>query len=194
MEENDAIRRAQMGDQRAFQQIVETYHPLVWRTARALVGDATATDEVVQEAWVDVWRGLARFQLDRPFRPWLLAVVANRSRKYGQRRTIAAEPLNEAALDEQPYDDDGLASLLRLEGRRGLVLALRSLPAEQSRVLALRYFADLDLAEIADVTGAPLGTVKSRIHRALNALRERLSCGSPAEAASDASSLKARAE
>jgi RNA polymerase sigma-70 factor (ECF subfamily) len=194
VEESSVIRRAQTGDQRAFQQLVETHHALVWRTARALLGDATAMEEVEQEAWLDVWRGLSTFRLDRPFRPWLLTVVANRSRKHARRQVVVAEPLDEFALEINVGASDGLAQALRRERRQELARAVASLPAEQFRVLALRYFADLDLAEIAAVTDAPLGTVKSRLHRALGALRERLSLEWTLDTPDSAASLEARAD
>jgi RNA polymerase sigma-70 factor, ECF subfamily len=194
VEESSVIRRAQIGDQRAFQQLVETHHALVWRTARALLGDATAAEEVTQEAWLDVWRGLPAFQADRPFRPWLLTVVANRSRKYARRHVVVAEPLDEFALERDVGASDGLAQALKRERRQELARALASLPAEQFRVLALRYFADLDLAEIAAVTDAPLGTFKSRLHRALSALRERLSLEWTLDTPHGAASLKTRAD
>jgi RNA polymerase sigma factor (sigma-70 family) len=194
VEESSVIRRAQTGDQRAFQLLVETHHALVWRTARALVGDATAAEEVEQEAWLDVWRGLPTFQADRPFRPWLLTVVANRSRKHARRHVVVSEPLDEFALGIDVGASDGLAQALKRERRQELARAVASLPAEQFRVLALRYFADLDLTEIGAVTDAPLGTVKSRLHRALGALRERLSQEWTLDTPDGAHSLKARAE
>ncbi len=172
MEESSIIRRAQAGDERAFQQLVETYHTVVWRTVRALLSDATTTEEVVQEAWLDVWRGLSTFRANRPFRPWLLTVVANRSRKQARRHQVESEPLDESLLETSV--SDGFAQALEREQHRDLTHAVASLPAEQARVLALRYFVDLDLAEIAAVTAAPVGSVKSRLHRALATLRERL--------------------
>jgi RNA polymerase sigma factor (sigma-70 family) len=194
VEESSVIRRAQTGDQRAFQQLVETHHALVWRTVRALLGDATAAEEVEQEAWLDVWRGLPTFRLDRPLRPWLLTVVANRSRKHARRHVVVAEPLDEFALEIDVDASDGIAHALRRERSRELAQAVASLPSEQTRVLALRYFADLDLAEIAAVTGAPLGTVKSRLHRALAALRERLSQEWTPDTTNSAASLRTRAD
>lgn len=175
MGERGIIRRAQLGDQRAFQHLVETYHALVWRIVRVLVGDSCVAADVEQEAWLDVWLGLPGFQLDQPFRPWLLTVVKNRSRKQFRRHTLLTESFDDALTASERAPVDGLAQLVRWEAQRDLILAVTALPAEQARVLALRYFADLDLAEIALVTEAPLGTVKSRLHRALGALRERLS-------------------
>ena len=56
------ILRAQKGDQQAFQQLVEAYHSIIWRTARILLRDSALTEDIVQEAWIDIWKGLPRLQ------------------------------------------------------------------------------------------------------------------------------------
>jgi len=175
MEERGIVRRAQLGDQQAFRQLVETYHAQVWRIVRVLVNEASSTADVEQEAWVDVWHGLPGFQLNQPFRPWLLTVVRNRSRKHFRRRALATESLDESLIPCERPPHDGLEWLIHSEAHRDLIAAVSALPTAHMRVLALRYFADLELTEIALVTDVPLGTVKSRLHRALEALRERLS-------------------
>jgi RNA polymerase sigma-70 factor (ECF subfamily) len=85
--EKNIIFRAQRGDARAFQQIVEEYHRLLWRTARILLRDLTLTDDVLQEAWIDIWKGLPRIQNYLTIRAWLLTVVANRCRMTLRRTT-----------------------------------------------------------------------------------------------------------
>src|SRR5262249_19973884 len=113
-----------------------------------------------------------------PFRPWLLTVVRNRCRKHSRRHALAVEPLEECDESVILYGHsprDGLEQILLSEAQSDLFSTLATLPAEQMRVLALRYFAELELADIPLVTNAPLGTVKSRLNRALNTLRERLS-------------------
>jgi RNA polymerase sigma-70 factor (ECF subfamily) len=160
--------------------------------ARALLGDAIAAEEVEQEAWLDAWRGLPTFRFDHPFRPWLLSVVANRSRKHARRHVVVAEPLDEFAPEIDVGARDGLAPALERGPRQELARAVASLPAKQLRVLTLRYFADLDLAEIATVTDAPLGTVKSQLHRALGAWRELLSLEWTLDTPNGAASLEAR--
>jgi len=84
--EGEVIRRAQRGDQRAFQQLVEQYGQLAWRTATVLLMDRTLVEDAMQESWLDAWRGLASFDPSRPLRPWLLAIVANRCRMIARRR------------------------------------------------------------------------------------------------------------
>lgn len=172
--EDILIQQAREGDQRAFQQLIEQYHALAWRTAQVLLPDLAMVDDVMQEAWLDVWRGLARFQRGRPFRPWLLAIVANRCRMTTRKRQVAQQPLDTVEEERLWLLDDALEHILRLEEDRELQRALQTLSAEQRHVLELRFFADLDLSEIALITSTPLGTVKSRLHRALASLRTYL--------------------
>lgn len=135
-----------------------------------------AAEDAAQDAWLDVWRGLSRFERGRPLRPWLLTVVANRCRMAARGRPPAGissplgSPEAEALVDPASHDSPPDGHWLDED----LAAALKALPVEQERVLALRFFADLELSEIATVTNVPLGTVKSRLHRALDTLRARL--------------------
>src|SRR5262249_37749981 len=92
--EQDLIGRAQLGDQEAFYQLVEHNAQIVWRTAATLLHDDALAEDAAQEAWLDVWRALDRFHLDRPFRPWLLTIVANRCRMLKRRRTVTTYSLD----------------------------------------------------------------------------------------------------
>ncbi|HLI70585.1 MAG TPA: RNA polymerase sigma factor [Ktedonobacteraceae bacterium] len=172
--EEQTIHQAQMGDQLAFQRLIEAYHTIAWRTARVFLPDAATAEDVLQEAWLDVWRSLPRFQRGREFRPWLLTIVANRCRVVLRRRKLPTLALDGSGLEQAMQADDVLEQILHLENDIELQLALEMLSAEQQRVLELRFFAGLDLAEIAQITNAPLGTVKSRLHRALASLRTHL--------------------
>lgn len=177
--DDDLIQRAQAGDQVAFRGLVERYSSLVGRTARVLLADRETAEDAAQEAWLDVWRNLSRFELGRPFRPWLLTLVTNRCRMVARRRSLPSITLDDDSAS-QVADVTRMASD-GLNGARDvdIALALATLPAAQQRIVALRFFADLGLAEIAMVTGLPVGTVKSRLHRALAALRRRLESEQP---------------
>jgi RNA polymerase sigma-70 factor, ECF subfamily len=179
--EADIIRRAQSGDQRAFQRLVEQHTHVVWHTAAALLRDRALAEDAAQEAWVDVWKALYTFQPDRPFRPWLLAVVANRCRMLLRRRSLTTISLDYEASTfvtdiTDSHDTEALA--LQTEADAELRTMLASLTTEQRTILELHFFADLALAEIALVIDTPLGTVKSRLHRALHTLRSRAHSGS----------------
>lgn len=165
------IHRARLGDQRAFQQLIEDYNDVVWRTARVLLPDRVTTEDAIQEAWVDIWRSMGRFKEGQPFRPWLLAIVANRCRMMTRRRNFTTIPIE--TVDEECLisPDNVLKEILSLERDSELQAALTKLPVKQQRVLELHFFAELELSEIALVMGVPVGTVKSRLHRALSTLR-----------------------
>jgi len=154
--QDDLIRRAQIGDQRAFQQLVENYTAVGWRTACVLLANRALAEDVLQEAWVDAWRGLPRFQPHRPFRPWLLAIIANRCRMAIRRQSISMVSLEHAAIAGEIGADDPLDFALLQEANTELQRVLAKLPVEQQRVLKLRFFAELDLAEIALITETPL--------------------------------------
>jgi RNA polymerase sigma-70 factor (ECF subfamily) len=181
MDEGGLVAQAQHGDRDAFRRLVEIYAPVVGRTTRALLADRGEAEDAEQEAWVDVWRGLPRFEVGRPFRPWLLAVVSNRCHMKARRRTLTTVPYDSESVEHAPVEDEGPGA--EIDGE--LHEALARLDEDQRRVLALRYYADLQLDEIAEVLGVPLGTVKSRLHRGLGTLRGLLSAHSEAKALSE---------
>src|SRR5690242_10361179 len=145
--EDILIARAQRGDATAFQRLVETYHEVAWRTARVMVPDYAMAEDAMQEAWFDAWKHLSTSQVGRPFRPWLLTLVANRCRKIAVARSKAPIPIEMTEANEL-IDEDTLQSLLRVEVNSQLNSVLASLSVEQRQVLELRFFADLELAEI----------------------------------------------
>jgi RNA polymerase sigma factor (sigma-70 family) len=165
------IHRARLGDQRAFQQLVEDYNDIVWRTARVLLPDNIPAEDSIQEAWIDTWRSFSRFKEGQPFRPWLLAIVANRCRMTMRRRHIPVVPIEDADEDRLISADDVIKEILNLERDSELQSMLITLSTEQQRLLKLRFFAELELTEIAQIMCIPVGTVKSRLHRTLSTLR-----------------------
>lgn len=175
MGESEAIERAQRGDKEAFRFVVEQYAGLVGRTARVLTQNPHDAEDAVQEAWIDAWRALPRFQVDKPFRPWLITIVANRCYKKARSNRILTLPYTHEMADttgETPLWA-GLGRAYDVE----LHEALGKLDDEQKRLLALRFYADLKMDEIAEVMGIALGTVKSRLHRVMSTLREELQAG-----------------
>jgi RNA polymerase sigma-70 factor, ECF subfamily len=168
------IARAQQGDQDAFASLIKQFGDVAWRTAWVLTGSNTLAEDAVQEAWLEAWQNLHRYDNTRPFRPWLLAIVAHRAHRLTRRLYRHADV---TAIDEilLPAIDDVAEQYLHEEFDLEIRQAIATLPREQREIVDLRYFAELDLAEIADVLNIPVGTVKSRLHRALQLLRSRLS-------------------
>jgi RNA polymerase sigma factor (sigma-70 family) len=166
------------GDRDAYAVLVRRHAPVALRTARLLGAGADAED-VVQEAFVKAYASLDRFREGAPFRPWLLRIVANElrnlhraaGRRAARERSVWArtEPL--LAL---PADEDPAAAALSGERRGELVRGLAALSEAHRQVVTCRYLLDLDEAETAAVLGWPVGTVKSRLHRALGRLSAAL--------------------
>lgn len=140
------------------------------RVATLTAGPGLAPD-AVQEAFVKAWRALPRFRPGAPFRPWLLAIVANEARNAaraaGRREALALRNLPVSAeLDEAPE-----MLVMVAEQRVQLLRALERLSDRDREVIAYRYFAELPEREIAAALGCRPGTVKSRLSRALERLR-----------------------
>jgi RNA polymerase sigma-70 factor (ECF subfamily) len=138
--------------------------------------NAADAEDAAQEAIVKAFRALGRFRADAPFRPWLLAIVANEARNR-RRSSRRRESLALRAAAENSPPDTGAASspdraLLAAELRAQLLEAVERLPDDQRVVVFCRYFLDLSEEETARVLGIRRGTVKSRLSRALDRLRE----------------------
>jgi RNA polymerase sigma-70 factor (ECF subfamily) len=131
---------------------------------------------VVQVAFVKAYEALPRCRDGAAFRPWFLRIVINEAKnakRAARRRWSATERF--AALDVHLDGPDPAVTTLSGERRAELLAALRRLPVPQQRVIACRYFLDLDERETATALALPAGTVKSRVHRALRRLQRELS-------------------
>ena len=171
----DLIERATQGDLDAYGELVRRYQHDARRTAAAVAGVDHA-DDAAQEAFVRAFGFLHRFRPGAPFRPWLLAVVANvarnqtRSSRRWTRAVRAPGERGAIATTTPSAEDEAL-------GRRrdGTVrAALDSLPPRYREVVSCRYLLDLSEAETAQVLGIARGTVKSRLSRALDRLERQL--------------------
>jgi RNA polymerase sigma factor (sigma-70 family) len=173
--EYELIRLARAGDSEAFRQLVDAYADLTGRLAETLLGgDRRAAEDALQEAWLDAWRSLNRFQLDKPFRPWICKLVANRCRMNQRRRHFQTVPLDQLDLYANPAVEDAATPVLRAETRAEIKALLGELSPELRLIMELRYFVGLEVNEIAGITGQPGGTIKSRLHRTIEKLRARL--------------------
>ena len=171
------VARARAGDADAFADLVRTHQQLAFRTAWLIAGSTADAEDAAQEGFVKAWRALPRFREGSPFRPWLLAIVANearnRRRSAGRRAALVlraageGRPSGEAAPSPE-------AALLAGERRSVLLAGLGRLSERDRTVIACRYLLELSEAETAATLGVRLGTVKSRLSRALDRLREEV--------------------
>ena len=135
---------------------------------------------MVQESFVKAYKNLARFRTDAPFRPWLLTIVANearnRRRSASRRSVLQLRVANRDAAQGAATPGAGSTEEIAMahEERQWLLSAVAGLPDRDREIIALRYFADLSEAETATALACPVGTVKSRLARALGRLRASL--------------------
>ncbi|MGW9212843.1 RNA polymerase sigma factor [Embleya sp. NPDC055664] len=164
------VIRCQLGEREAFTELAERWHGPLWRYLRGMVESAGVADDLAQETWVGVLRGLPRLRQPERFVPWLFTIgrrtVMNHLRQTYSAREVADEDAGERADDE--VFADGV--LDRMAIRSGL----DGLPPKEREVLILFHLEDLPLATCAAVLDVPAGTVKSRLSRARGMLREIL--------------------
>lgn len=166
------VRRARAGDHEAYADLVRRHQATALRVAR-LMGPAEEAEDACQEALVKAYRALGRFDAERPFRPWLLAIVANEARTRGRRARRASLLIERAAALSPPPGDEASAeeTALARVGLASLRDALGRLRADERETLILRFVLGLSEHETALVVGRPAGTVKSRTSRGLARLR-----------------------
>jgi RNA polymerase sigma-70 factor (ECF subfamily) len=171
--EHDLVERAKRGDVDAYSQLVRMHEQIAYRTAHIITASHADAQDAAQEAFVKAYRALWRFRSGAPFRPWLLRIVGNEAhnlRRSAGRRTGLARRAGEQRTsgDAAPSPE---AALLASERRAELRTALDALPEHQRQAIACRYLLELSEDETAAALGCRPGTVKSRVARALDALR-----------------------
>ncbi len=168
------VERANRGDHQAYAELVRRYSAIAHRTASLIVGPADAED-AVQEAFVRAFYALGRFRQGSPFRPWLLAIVVNaarnKARSSGQQPRLRERLSGDRAVGPLHIVASAESTALRADERRSLVEAIDALPANARLVITCRYLLELSETETAQMLGWPIGTVKSRLSRALDGLR-----------------------
>ncbi len=168
--ESFLIARARRGDPGAFEEIVRLYQRRVYGVALRIVRAPDVADDIAQEAFLRAWRSLDRFDLERPFGPWVCQIAANLAVNHVRSPRAREQGLPEAHGETKAAEPGPLGALLDAEGARVLEAAMAGLPQEQRAVLVLRAVEEMSYAEIAEALGISLGTVMSRLYRA----RERL--------------------
>lgn len=169
--ERRLLREAQRGSQEAIEVLVRRHWPLAHRAAYLVIGDAAAAEDVAQEALVAAIRSLDRFDLRRPFGPWLHRIAVNRAIDHARARAARGEIASGTA--EEAELRGGAPALGEAEPDpriEGLRTALGGLSPEHRAIVAMRFLLELSPGEIARELDLPRGTVNSRLRRALDRL------------------------
>jgi len=174
----DVVAAAQAGDERAFEKIVEHYQHSVFGLAYRMTHDVAQAEDLAQEAFLRLWRKLDHFRLSQPLRPWLLRLATNVCINALKKRrlpvvSVHADDDRDAREPEAkgPTAGDVVA---RRELLERLEDAIAELPDDYRLVVTLRHVEGLSYDAIARTLDCPLGTVKVRLFRARERLREMM--------------------
>lgn len=162
-EETALIEGARQGDRAALEALVERYQDSIYSIAMTFTRNPFQAEDLAQEAWIRLLRGLPGYRGEARFTTWMYRVVMN--------TFLNAPRPREAEYHEQAGAPDELS---RRETGLAVQAAVRNLPEEFRSVVALRFIADLSYAEIAAALQIPLGTVQSRLSRGLERLGAEL--------------------
>jgi RNA polymerase sigma-70 factor, ECF subfamily len=170
------LERIATRDEHALATLYDRYRAFAFAVAMRVVSDPARAEDVVQDAFLSVWRRAATYSTTRgSVRTWLASIVRNRAidvvRATREHAVDAQDPVLQALHDTAPGVHDQVAASLDGEETRR---ALGELPREQRQAITLAYFAGLSHTEIAGRTGLPLGTVKSRVRLGLQRMRQSL--------------------
>ena len=171
MGDEELVGRVAQGDDRALSELYDRYSRPVYATGVRLLGDAHLAEELVQDAFTNVWRRALSFDSSRAsFATWLYRITRNRAVDLNRRRQVRPLSVGEEPLRNESGGPGPEASVDGWDVAR----ALSRIPEEHREVLTLAYFDGLSQREISQRTGIPLGTIKSRTTAALKRLRRSL--------------------
>jgi RNA polymerase sigma-70 factor, ECF subfamily len=182
-ESADLLARARAGEAEAYCELAQTCETRLFRQAVALCHDPTTAEDLAAETLIEGWKSIGRFDGSCRFSTWLYAILVHRFQKLARRarsRPVALAGLPDSQRDagalglERLPDAQPLPSdhLMQQEQAIQMRAAIDSLPPKHQQVLLLRFYEEASLAEIAAALGLSLGTVKSRLHHALEKLRK----------------------
>ena len=177
----DLMSRVQHGDMSAFQELIRLYQKKVFRVISSYQRNPEDAMEVMQDTFLKVYIARSTWEHKTSFAAWLYRIAINasidRHRRTGKSKPVYLEDMVEAQIYKSVTTKPPRNPLDRLsDGERRAILegAIRRLPDRQREIVSLRYFGEMQLEEIASALDCPLGTVKSNLHKAINALKSLL--------------------
>jgi RNA polymerase sigma factor (sigma-70 family) len=169
MVQRDLVLAAQRGDHEAFEVLATAAGDRLFAIARLILRDRDGAQDAVQEALVNAWRELPRLHEPDRFAGWLYRLVVNACADQGRRQRRWSAEIR--LIRAEPAIDDGTRSFA---DRDQLERGFRHLKPDQRAVVVLHFYLGLPVPEVAETLGIPVGTAKSRLHYAIEALRAAL--------------------
>jgi RNA polymerase sigma-70 factor (ECF subfamily) len=177
------VERVQRGDKAAFDLLVTKYQRKIFRLLSRLVRDPTEIEDVAQEAFIKAYRALPKFRGESAFYTWLYRIAINTAKNWLVSQGRRAPTSTEADIEEAETFDDGEhlrdlntpdSMLLTRQVADAVNRAIEQLPEDLKTAIVLRELEGLSYEEIAETMNCPIGTVRSRIFRAREAIAEEL--------------------
>jgi len=179
--DEELVQQSINGDLDAFDQLVRRYEGKVYGLAYRFMGNHADASDLAQETFLRIYQALARFRGDSSFATWLYRIAANACRdelrKRQRRRSVSMDEMVDVSPANVPVAGDDYSPeevVQRDEVQRQVQDCLNELSEDHRLILLMREMQGMSYEEIAGVLGCSLGTVKSRISRARNALKERM--------------------
>jgi RNA polymerase sigma-70 factor, ECF subfamily len=169
------VERIMAGDENALAALYDRYAGMLFAMLVRILRDASAAEEVLQDLFLQLWRGASRFDASRgSMAAWLLVIGRNRalSRLRGKARHEILADSEEFSIETVPSPGNLENDAARAQLMQRLQGAMAALPSEQREAVELAYFEGMTQTEIATRVGCPLGTVKSRVRAAMQTLKQ----------------------
>jgi RNA polymerase sigma-70 factor (ECF subfamily) len=177
------VEQVQRGDKRAFELLVAKYQRKIFRLLSRLIRDAAEIEDVAQEAFIKAYRALPNFRGESAFYTWLYRIAINTAKNYLVAQGRRAPTTTDTEIDEAENFDEGDqlrdvntpdSMLLSKQVGEAVNRAIEKLPEDLRTAIVLRELEGLSYEEIAETMNCPIGTVRSRIFRAREAIAEEL--------------------
>lgn len=177
------VERARLGDKRAFELLVEKYRRRLLRLLSRMVRDPEEVEDIAQETFIKAYRALPNFRGDAAFYTWLYRIGVNTAKNYLATRKKAMPTISDQAMSDDDEPDERLVAqdistpesmLLSKQVAMAVNQVVEALPEELRTAITLREMEGLSYEEIAEMMGCPIGTVRSRIFRAREAIAAKL--------------------
>lgn len=159
------------GSQKAFQGIVERYHPMAYSTVRGVMGDREDVEDVLQDVFIKVYKGLAGFRGDAKLSTWIYQIARNEAINARRKKIPPSTPAEDVVIESPARSRPDEQYRQKAIGEQ-LERFMAELDENYRLVLELRYMGEMSYAEIGDTMDLPIGTVKTYIHRAKVALKK----------------------
>lgn len=171
------IKKARRGDGRAFSMLIENHERFVFNVVYRIIGNAEDARDVSQEAFIKAFKNFESYDESSAFSTWLYRIAVNTAIDYiRKRKKENSISFEDYIVDEKNQKgDSGIEEkVISKEGVKNIISAVNMLDDEFKTVIVLRDMEGMDYKEISDITGLPLGTVKSRLSRGRGKLRQMI--------------------